>query len=283
MTTSLTFTDAFFPRFKDKLKDAILPILNDLNNETLRKKLIPIIKNKLNNLDKNNTNYLDFLEIFHSVETDKTLLYIRDLIEAESSETIPLSEVKFEINAIPYSENHPEALPRYINILPITTNDGALKISLELLLSYLDKKPKYTPKILDLFIRYFGIKYYSSSYHYKIQKQAIETIWKRCQNEQNDFFPKFYCCIAKEYLQANHSFGELSRGKTLTLGTFNIDVTKEFLTLRTIILEQLLKLYEQEICQKEILNIIYLQTQPSNGLKFHSNEIIELDSKILLP
>ena len=265
-----------FPQYKQRLIDAINPILNTFNFDEIKK----IMESAVNRLwdviqERNESDFLQLIDVFWFLKPTETLIYIQDKISSIESQDIIINDIGFEANSI-------SSLPDFLSTLSLFRylEEDRIKMSLDLFLKYVEKQPLDTPKILQCFIGRYGFQPDSYRYDYHVQHAVINKLLEYSDSGRNEYFTRLFIALAENYLHTHFSSTSAGRGHTTTITQFDLPASKSVLDLREKILEYLFSLYENERYQKYILKLLLSHTQ--SGLNISISKIIENDSKLIL-
>lgn len=265
-----------FPQFKQRLVDAINPILNTFDFEETKKTMLTSVDKVWGNIKASDeTNFLKLVNVFWFLKPTDTLVFVQDKINDIDSENIDFDEIKFE----PDSNS---SLPEYISILPVfrylSTDEN--KMSLDLLLQYVLKKQTHTPGVLYTLIDTYGFEADSYRHGYFVQKAVIKNLIDLCNNGKNLYFSRVFIAVSEIYLKTHFSNTRSGRGHTFTIIQFDLVDSKELIELRGEILKNLFKLYKNESLKKYILDQFFTHSQ--SGYDVSVSSIVKTDSELVL-
>ncbi len=270
--------DHFFPSLRNKIIDAINPVLNAFDNNCIEKVMLPAVNNVCDSLKKAGDKEALFrlMETFWFLKPTEILLCIRDTIKDLKEEPIDTSKIKFVGNSWVPS-------PSILNLLRLFSHQKMeyVIISLDLLLDYVDKRPDDIPFIIHILAEDFGFKYTSYISNYAIEKTVIDKLWTRTNNGKNYLCSKLFLSIAEIYLHTQFRSLKGGRGHTFNIRTFSLAPHPEVFELRKIIWEHLFELFDTQLLQPSALKILrnyHTLVYPDPVLK-----IMEQDAKKILP
>ena len=265
-----------FPQHKQRLIDAINPILNTFNFEEIKK----IMELKVDNIwgtmqDNNESDFLQLIDVFWFLKPTDTLIYIQNRINSINGSDVGFENIKYEADS-----NTP--LPEFLSTLSLFRNLGEdqIKMSLDLFLQYAEKQPHDTPKILYYLIDRYGFQPDSYRYDYCDQHAVIDKLLEYSSSGNNEYFTRLFIALAENYPHTHFSSTKAGRSHTITFTQFDLIDSKGLHNLREKILKQLFNLYENKEYQKHILKLLMIHTQ--SGLNVSVGVIIENDSKLIL-
>lgn len=264
-----------FPQYKQRLIDAINPILNTFNFDEIKK----IMESTVNDVwgviqEKNEGDFLQLIDVFWFLKPTDTLIYIQDKINSINSRDIVFDDIKFESNSN-------SSLPEYLSTLSLFRylGEDQIKMSLDLFLQYAEKQPHDTPIILHYLIDRYGFHPDSYRYEYYVQHAVVGKILEYSSSGSNEYFTRMFIALAENYLHTHFSSTKSGRAHTITFTQFDLVVSKRLLKLREKILKKLFSLYGNKKYQQYILKLLLSHTQ--SGLNISVSDIVENDSKLM--
>jgi len=268
--------DNFFPQFKQRLIDAINPILNTFDFDKTKETMLSSVDEIwCDTLKKDEKIFLQLIEVFWFLKPTETLIFIQDKIERLEAQVIDLSEISFD-------KDSNKTLPDFLSALSLFRYYGKdeINMSLDLFLQYVEKQPVDTPKIIDCFINDFGFEPDSYRYGYGVQHAVIEKMVDRCGSGKNKFFSRMFITVAENYLHTHFSSSESGRGHTITIRQFDLAESKELLGLRKMIWTHLFTLYKNKSLKDYVLNLLLRHSQ--SGYNVSVPNIVKIDSSLVL-
>ena len=268
--------NGLFPQYKQRLIDAINPILNTFNYEEIKIIMESTVNDAWDVIRKRKeSDFLQLIDVFWFLKPTETLIYIQDKISSIESQDIVINDIGFEANSN-------SSLPDFLSTLSLFRylEEDRIKMSLDLFLKYVEKQPLDTPKILQCFIDRYGFQPDSYHYDYYVQHAVINKLLEYSDSGRNEYFTRLFVALAENYLHTHFSSTRSGRGHTITFTQFDLLASQNLLKLRQNILKYLFVLYENDKYQKYILNLLMSHAQ--SGLSISVSEIIENDSKLIL-
>ncbi len=265
-----------FPQYKQRLIDAINPILNTFNFDEIKEIMESAVNDAWDVMQgRNESDFLQLIDVFWFLKPTETLIYIQDKISSIESQDIIFNDIKFEANSN-------SSLPEFLSTLSLFRylEEDRINMSLELFLKYAKKQPLDTPKILHCFIDRYGFQPDSYHYDYHVQHAVINKLLEYSRSGSNEYFTRLFIALAENYLHTHFSSTKSGRVHTITITQFDLPASQSLLELREKILKYLFSLYENERYQKYILKLLLSHTQ--SGLSISVSEIIGNDSNSIL-
>ena len=266
-----------FPQYKQRLIDAINPILGTFNFDETKKVMELTVNGSWDVMrERDESDFLELIDVFWFLKPTETLIFIQDKISGMESQNIIVNEIKFEANSN-------SSLPEFLSTLSLFRHleEDLIKMSLDLFLEYAAKQPLDTPEILHYFIDRYGFQPDSYRYDYYVQHAVIDKLLEYSDCGSNEYFTRLFIAIAENYLHTHFSSTKSGRGHTVTFTQFDLPASPNLLKLRQNILNYLFNLYVDEIYQKHIFKLLLSYAQ--SGLNISVSEIVENDSNLILP
>jgi hypothetical protein len=266
-----------FPQYKQRLIDAINPILNTFNFDEIKKIMESEVAKVWGVIQGSNEgNFLHLIDVFWFLKPTDTLIYIQDKINSINGPSIDLKNIKFE------SDSN-ISLPEFLSTLSLFRylGEDQSKLSLDLFLQYAEKQPNDTPKILHYLIDRYGFQPDSYRYDYYVQHGVIDKLLEYSTSGSNEYFTRLFIALAENYLHTHFSSTKAGRAHTITFMQFDLIESKSLCNLREKVLKQLFYLFKNKEYEKHILKLLMTHTQ--SGLNVSVAGIIENDSKLILP
>lgn len=266
-----------FPRYKQRLIDAINPILSAFNFEEIKKIMESEVEKIWSAMQgSNESDFLQLIDVFWFLKPTETLIYIQDKINSINGPDIDLESIKFE------SDSN-TSLPEFLSTLSLFRHLGEdhSKLSLDLFLQYAEKQPNDTSKILYYLIDRYGFQPDSYRYDYYVQHGVIDKLLEYSSSGSNEYFTRLFIALAESYLHTHFSSTKAGRAHTITFTQFDLVDSKSLRQLREKILIQLFGLFKKKEYKKHILKLLITHAQ--SGLNVSVGALIENDSKLVLP
>ena len=250
----------FFPRLRHRLIDAINPVLNSFDSDSVMKLMRPQVDRYWRSRQEvgDEEALLHLMDVFWFLKETDTLLYISERIAAMEPEAVDLSEVRVGSNS-----NIPS--PSILSVLSsfAFSDEHTLRMALDLLFRYLEKRLSDLPLVLHLLTDQFGFKHTSYIRGYAVQRAVIEALEERLEQGEDKIFCKLFLAIAEKYLHTHFSSSESKGSRTIQIFDFDLTPTPELTQLRVTVWRSLFHLYRVPEWRKEVLSV--LQSY-SNGI-----------------
>lgn len=265
-----------FPHYKQRLIDAINPIINTFNFDEIKKTMESEVDKVWNVMQESNEgNFLQLIDVFWFLKPTDTLIYIQDKINSISGSSIDINNIKFE------SDSN-TSLPEFLSTLSLFRylGEDQSKLSLDLFMQYAEKQPNDTPKTLYYLINRYGFQPDSYRYDYYVQHGVIDKLLEYSSSGFSNYFTRLFIALAENYLHTHFTSTKTGRAHTITFTKFDLVDSKSLRNLRENILKNLFELFKKKRYQKHILKL--LMTHSKSGLNISVSSIIENDSKLIL-
>ncbi|AEJ01795.1 hypothetical protein Nit79A3_2002 [Nitrosomonas sp. Is79A3] len=270
--------ERFFPTYRERLIDALNPVMNIFHSEAL----MEAIRSHIDKLwdkqihENNEEDFLFLLNDFGLLKQTETLVYFNKQIRALPITQIDLANLNFDAKS-------EASLPSIFSILGSFQNadDDNFKIALGLLCDYLEKFPEKLPDFLYIFINRFCFHHTSYLYAYSVQQAVVNVLWERTRKGENLLFSKVFLIVAKEYIQTNFRNYE-SKGKhAISYINFELSPTIKLTELRKTIWDSLFCLYKVHSLKDEVIEEIHNYSILNNEVS--ASKIIEQDASEIIP
>ncbi|MGA1940282.1 hypothetical protein [Arcobacter sp. YIC-310] len=272
-----TFLEHFFPKYKTKFIDVLIPLLTTFDTQHI----IAILKEPVDQLwhkyiEDEGTLY-EVINSFWFLKQTEILIYFNKKIENIEYETFDINEINFVDRPNTNLLNDP-----ILEKLSIFKNDSIQNIQMatELLLTYFEKKPSIIQPLLYVFTKEYGFKYDSYRYGYERENVVLNTIWAFCKDGKNELITKLFIQVCKDFLKIEFEENK-SKGREIQISRFKLAETDELKKIREKIFNYLNSLYKINIYQKDILHLLS-QYSYGRGFRHNVTEVEKWDSENIL-
>ncbi len=271
---SILITD-LFPQFKQRLIDAINPIISSFDYDETKKVLQSSVDNVWEETQENNeADFLQLIDVFWFLKPTETLLYIQNKVERLNVQKISIDGVKFEADSSSTLTDFLSTLSlfRFLDVTEIT-------MSLDIFMQYLNKQPQETPKILHCFSDSYGFQPNSYRFGYHVQFAVIKKIIEYCESGENEYFSRVFIALSEKFLHTHFSVTKPMKGRTVTFVQFDLADSIELSDFRKLVWTNLFSLYENINHQQYILHLFF--THSLSGLDLSVTSIIQQDAVLV--
>lgn len=273
-----TFFAYFFPGQRHRIVDAVNPVLNAFDSESILAVMEPAVRATLARYeeegDVNGLLHLMDQYWFH-LETE-SLVYIKKQVHTLEKETVDLDHLSFKPASGLTS-------PSILSILSsfCYAREPVFKIALDLILDYAEKRPGEIPHVLHVLTEDFGIKHNSYLWEYRTQTVVVDQVWIRADEGNSPLFARLFLSIARAYLHVHFDGTESKKPGVITIYNFDVHPTESLLALRRQMWERILALAAKETLQAWVFML--LRDYSLFVRRGKVPEALEADAKVLLP
>ena len=263
-----TFLEHFFPQYKARFIDILNPILNTFDTQYIISVLKEPVDRLWNKYIKDESTLYEVMKAFWFIKQTDILIYLGEKITNFKAERIDINSLNFWNNLNNNRLDNP-----ILERLSIFKSDTlqSVKIAIELILLYFQKKPSELQKVLYVLINSYGFKYTSYRYSYDKEYILLDTLWSYCNNGNNQLISKLFIQVCRALLKTEFEDNKF-KGNQFILQRFKLVETEELKSLRSNIFKYLQLLFAKTEYQKDIVKLI--QKYP-NGLSFQKVSDVE--------
>lgn len=266
--------ETIFPTYKNKLIYALNTLVSLFGSAELMEYMKDEVNIAWNNASKDQT--IDFIECFYQLNLDKTLVYLKNVIDQEEFHEFDLKT--FDFNS---EKNYRRINVREIKILARFKNTEYFEDAVDLLLVYYNKRPDY---IMDIYFAITeGMLYDEESYDRRYQQEniLIQKLWDATGGGTNYNNTILFIHIVEKALQTEASFTEEGETpRSMNLVRMTIAVNNDTKAIREKIFISLFTLYEIMDYRQLVLPII--QNVHVSGLELEQmKELIQADYNLI--
>jgi len=244
------FLEHFFLLHQNKFIDMLNPLIDTFHTQTI----LDILKEPVDNLwrehENNEDNLILIMKSFWFLKEEEILLFCSKKINALEEEKIDIEAIDFWVD-IKGSQRD-----KLLEILSLFTYSRNITMAIELVVSYLQKRPSQVLKVINLFTKEFAYTYYSHRNNYKREDILLDILWQSTNNGEDELLSKLFIRSSSYFLKFEFEENQYRNRKTLTIqryGLLEIDVIKR---QRDTIFENVFSLFPNEIYQKDILKLL---------------------------
>ncbi|NET74754.1 hypothetical protein [Okeania sp. SIO1F9] len=272
--------DNFFPQFQYNFVDALNPVLSAFDSEEIINILSPEVDRvwKIYEEGGDKKSFISWIKLFWFVKHKQTniLSYTRNLINKMEEESVDISSLDIPSNSnidIP-----PYSILDLLSLFGNSDEQNSQKIAIDLLFRYLTKKPQELPQVFCLLIEVFGFERDSYITQFITQSIVIDKLLEKVNGGKNELFAKLFFGVAEKYLYLQFNTPKLKNNREFLClwHQFSPQPTPELFDLRNKIWQGIFQLYQIDIFEKEVINIIHQYSKSYS--KFSVGEIIKQDA-----
>ncbi|NES06270.1 MAG: hypothetical protein F6K22_27730, partial [Okeania sp. SIO2F4] len=267
--------DNFFPQFQYNFVDALNPVLSAFDSKEIIKILTPDVDRVWENYEvaRDEKSLIQLMKLFGFFKQTEILIYAKYFIGKMAVESVDISTLD-----IPSNSNIHIPQDSILDLLSLFGNSdeqNSQKIAIDLLFEYLTKKPQELPQVFCLLTKTFGFQRDSYITKFITQSIVIDKLLEKVNEGKNELFAKLFFGVAEKYLDLQFDTSQMKK-KEFTLYQFSPPTTPELFELRKKIWRGIFQLYQIDIFQKKVINLIH--TYSNSFSKFTVSEIIKQDA-----
>ena len=194
-----------FPRYKNKVVYALRTIIDIFNSEDVARYVESSIISAWDNAPGDQD--IDYLEAFHQVNPDKALCIIKKKIEQEKYADFDMHS--FDVES---KKNYHNISTKEIGILGGFKYTESFNDSIELLLSYFEKRPDLIMDLYFVICEHLLYDKYSWNNKYKNESMLIDRLWEATNEGENYNFSILYIHVVQYALKTEFSYTEEVKG-----------------------------------------------------------------------
>jgi hypothetical protein len=269
--------DHFFDGHEHKFKDAVHPVFEAFNRQYLVSRIQKQIDHKWELIKSDEVKLLKFADVFWFLKETDTLLFLKERIDSFEPKAYDISSLRFEPDTQSLTDSYIDILRRF----GYSSNDN-LKIALDLILAYLEKRPEILPQVLRIFLEDFCFNQYSYLREYSIQATLIKELMTKSEGDENsELYRRIFLRIANKYLNTKFRSDRMEGKSTIVSVEFCLFTSPEINKLRQSIWDYLFALYCILEYRDDVLKVVSQYSK--DGWNNPVDEIIDHDSRSLLP
>ncbi|MDJ0519384.1 MAG: ATP-binding protein [Trichodesmium sp. MO_231.B1] len=268
--------DNFFPQFQYNFVDALNLVLSAFDSGKIIKILTPEVDRVWKNYKEagDEKSLIQLMKLFCFFKQTEILIYAKDFIDQMEVESVDISTLDILSNSNIHIPQ--DSILSLLSLFGNYDEENSQKIAIDLLFEYLTKKPQELPQVFCLIIEVFGFERDSYITKFITQSIVIDKLLKKVNGGKNELFAKLFFGVAEKYLYLQFNTSHLKKRNEFTLYQFPPPATPELFDLRKKIWQGIFQLYQIDIFQKEVINIIH--TYSNSFSRFTVTEIIKQDA-----
>ena len=277
-----SFIVNFFPNHSGKIRDVLNQIMPVFDINLILKELKdPVDRLWIEYSDKSllsghdNNPIIEFIEIFWYLKESEILEKLHEEIQDLEQEHIDVNSIDIFKNG----DNKSNLVLKILSLLSRSNDESNLKITIELIVMYLNKKPNKTHEVIYTLVKDFGYELNSYGYGYKKEKIVMDRLWELSKNSDTLLLRRLFIRIASEMLGTDFQDARYY-GRTFNLYNYTLVPTQALINFRKTIFERLDKIFKNNCFLADLekfINTYYRKPNISNSI-----EIIEQDKKYIV-
>lgn len=266
------------PQFRYKLIDVLNPVMSAFSPTVVENVLRLCVEQICLEKEKHgkDEDLMSIFDIFAFLIPTKDLIFIKNKIDEMHLEELDLSTLTLKSsNQLP----SPSILSILSSFNPLRRD--TFDIVIEMAMSYLIKRPKDLPHVIDLFTRAFGIQDTSYLHGYEAQKTIVSKLVNQSLKTKSILISNLFLAVSSNYLQTYFHNSYSKKHGVITLINFTLSPDEQLIKLRNDIWSGLFDLFQIPILEEPILHV--LKSYNPHGSTENIGEIVFQDSKSILP
>lgn len=229
--------ESYFPELRHRLLDALHPIYTVFGYGVALERLRPAVEHAwiLAKEAEDENKILHLMDCFGFLRPSETLRYVHERITSMVPEgRIP--PLNFNHQQYPFAPR-----PSILSVLESfrDAGDGTLRIAVELLLEYANRRPGELVEILRIFVQHYGFSHVSALNDYTVEQTVLDAVLERVDASNEPVDVEILLALASVFLQTKHDTSE-SDGRTSTIYRFSLHPTPNLFNLRRKIWQKIL-------------------------------------------
>lgn len=268
---TLLFT--FFPVWKKRFSDTIIPSNNSFGYDNVLKKINATLDDYLYSIYSEEEKVLEFLSLFWFYKREETLSYFHQKIKQFPEPENPVYDSKYETNDFVWDRD------RTLDFLADLFNHYTESFipSLALAFEYCRKKPESLPELIRRIREKLLFDDDDHRFNFQRQVELFNLLIAKFKDKQSHYVEAFFA-LAGTFLSHHYQITKGGRNHSITFYQYPLpfyEVTKDFRKSIWTTLFENFKIYP-----KEVLSILK-NFRP--GYKEAIPEILQFDLSLLLP
>lgn len=277
-----SFIVNFFPNHSGKIRDVLNQIVPVFDINLILKELKdPVDRLWIEYLDKSllvghdNNPIIEFVEIFWYLKESEILEKLHEEIQDLEQEHIDVNS----IDVFKDNDNRSDLVLNILSLLSRSNDESNLKITIELIVMYLNKKPNKIHEVIYTLVKDFGYEFDSYTDEYKKEKIVMDKLWELSKNSDTLLLRRLFIGIASEMLGTDFQDARY-HGRTLNLYNYTLVPTQALINFRKTIFERLDEIFKSSYFLADLEKFINAYSQKTNIS--NRKDILEQDSKYML-
>ena len=277
-----SFIVNFFPNYSGKIRDVLNQIVPVFDINLILKELKdPVDRLWIECSDKSllvghdNNPIIEFVEIFWYLKELEILEKLHEEIQDLEQEHIDVNST----DVFKDNDNRSDLVLNILSLLSRSNDESNLKITIELIVMYLNKKPNKIHEVIYTLVKDFGYEFDSYTDEYKKEKIVMDKLWELSKNSDTLLLRRLFIGIASEMLGTDFQDARY-HGRTLNLYNYNLVPTQALNDFRKTIFERLDEIFKSSYFLVDLEKFINAYSQKTNIS--NRKDILEQDSKYML-
>jgi hypothetical protein len=270
--------EEFFPNLRHRMTDALYPVLNAFDSESITTALRPHVDRALTIFQQRGDEaaLLHLLDVFWFVKPTDTLIYLRHSIRNLYANSPSPTDPRFRVST---------TLPETPSILAVLDNfryteEASIKSALSLICDYLEKRPAEVPLILRMLTERYGMTHRSDLNKFTVERLVVDELWKRSRSGQNEFFARMFLAVVEPLLHTHFHATEQRSRMSVSIIKFDVPNTTELIEFRKLLWGRVFSLWTLPNLQEHVLE--FLEKHSGSGFLVAHREIVTSDAQLVL-
>ena len=245
--------DTCFQTYRERTIQAVNTLLGVFRNQEVHDYTVSEIKTVWETRKSRSFSELwEWVKAFYPINQEEALLLLKKLID--NTEKVELSLESIDVDK---GKNNVSVTDEIIAMLGGFADTSNIAVALDLFFEYYLRRPDLYIQFYHAVNVHFGIKHSSANTGFYTQIQLIQKFGEHSENWHNPFIRVLFVEIAKNFLQVQFSPIEAARrGHAFSVFHISLPATKQAISYRKLIWEQLLRIQEINNCKESIRSVL---------------------------
>lgn len=240
-----TLLDQYFPKWKTRFRDTIIPANNSFGYESVLGKIDTVLNDYLTSIYSDTDKVMEFFSLFWFYKPTETQAYFHKQIKALPEPENPLYTTGYETNQFSFGRD--KTLDFLSNFFQHNTEH--LVSALELSFEYCRKKPEALPDLIEHIRSKFRFDQDDESTRFERQYKLFDLLRKKALKKEPHYVSAFFA-LSKTFLSRYYQVTKGGRNHSIVFYDYPLQpvpVIKEFRRLQWKFLRELFDQYPDEI------------------------------------
>ena len=265
--------DNFFESHRHLLIDSIYPAFDAFDKKLLGDKLQPAIDVSWEQVKKDESSALSFIETFFPFIKTESILLLKNIIDSIPNELYEPLNLEFE----PYKSN--QLTDKYLRILKLFRQLSlkTFRKAVSLLFIYLEKRPSLAPQVVYLIQENVCFERNSHIEGYVYEQALLEQLIEKTKHSpRKELFQRLFLKIVNRFVGMQFRSNS-SKKEAIVIHTFGLATGKEIFELRKMLWQELFNYFTREQYQDSVLETLSIYS--GNWRENNNKEVAEEDKK----
>lgn len=268
----------FFPKHRHRLIDSINPVLSAFDSGRIIDIMRPHVERIWEQLEEagDEEGVLHVLDVLWFTKRTDTLLWARDRIADLEPEPVEVSRIAFakDSGGVPS--------PSILSVLRgfAFVEEDEARMALDILTSYLAKRPAEAPRLLKVFIDDYGFRPDSYLRRFEVQRAVVDVLWGRAKGG-DPLFSRVFLAVVSDYVGTHFENHGMKDDRVFQIRRFDLPATEDLAALRSAVWEGALGLYAHEDLRDDVLGVV--RSYSTSSFRVTNGEVVRADAEHVLP